>query len=59
MRYWIRNEDEDYERELEHVRRSGGALPAPVSLWTAAGIAFLVVGEAVLFASLAFDFLRH
>lgn len=52
MRYWIDGEDENYERELERARRLGGALPAPLSLSSVAGMVILVGIQVVLFASL-------
>jgi hypothetical protein len=52
VRYWIDGVDEDYERELEHVSRFGGAPPAPLSLSSLAGLIFLVAIQLVLCSSL-------
>lgn len=57
MRYWINGEDEDYERELEHVRLFGGPPPAPMSRSDVAGIVLLVGIQAMLFTSLILAFL--
>jgi hypothetical protein len=59
VRYWIDGEDENYERELDRVRRLGGALPAPLSLASVAGMVLLVGVQVVLFASLIAVLVLH
>jgi len=56
VRYWFDGEDEDYDRELERIRRFGGAQPAPVSPSNLAGLVLLVGIQAFLFASVIVGF---
>ena len=56
MRYWIGDEDEDYERELEGVHRFGGLSPAPMSPVNVAGMVLLVGIQALLFTSVIAGF---
>ena len=56
VRYWINGEDEDYERELQHVRRFGGPPPVPMSRSVVAGVVLLVGIQAMLFTSVILAF---
>jgi hypothetical protein len=56
VRYWINGEDEDYERELQHVRRFGGPPPGPMSRSDVAGIVLLVGFQGMLFTSVILAF---
>ena len=61
MRYWIRDEDEDYEREMARAEAAGDALPANLSFTAQAIIATMVAVQVTAFAALAFlivDWLR-
>ena len=59
MRYWINGEDEDYERELERVRRFGGVPPQPMSESVMAGIVVLGGIQVLLLASMVFALLAR
>jgi len=56
VRYWLDGEDEDYERELDRVKRFGGAQPSLLRAFHVAGVAFLVVIQAVAFISVVVAF---
>ena len=56
MRYWVNGEDENYEREMEHVGRFGGSPPAPMSPSDVVGVVLLVGTQAVLFTSVIVAF---
>ena len=56
MLYWVGAEDEDYDRELDCIRRFGGAQPAPVSSSNLAGLVLLVGIQAFLFTSVIVGF---
>ena len=51
MRYWFNGEDEDYERELERVRRFGAEPPSPMAASTIVAIVFLSGFEVILVVS--------
>ena len=56
MLYWVGAEPEDYNRELERIRRFGGAQPAPLSSSNLAGLVLLVGIQAFLFTSVIVGF---
>lgn len=52
MRYWFHGEDEDFEREMERVRRFGGAEPVIASPDTIAALVFVYGVQVILLVAL-------
>jgi hypothetical protein len=59
VRYWVDGEDEDYERELERVRRFGGVPPQPMSASVMVGIVVLGGVQVLVLASMVFALLAR
>jgi hypothetical protein len=61
VRYWIKAEDEDWDRELRRAERSGDPLPADLSPADRTAIGAMIAMQVIAVAALAFlvvDWLR-
>lgn len=61
MRYWIKGEDEDFDRELERAQVAGDALPEDLSPLARAVIGAMIavqVTALIAMGYLIFDWLR-
>jgi hypothetical protein len=61
VRYWIKDEDEDYDREFARASAAGGALPANISPGTVTAMAVMIAAQVTALAAtafLVFDWLR-
>jgi len=53
VRYWIKVEDEDYDRELRRAERSGDPLPADLSPVDRTAIGAMIAMQVIAVAALA------
>ena len=61
MRYWIKDEDEDYDREFARASAAGDALPADMSAGAVAAMALMIAAQVTALIATAFlvlDWLR-